>query len=162
MLSRAVRAALLAALLFLPLHAVRAADAPIAVEKPWARAATGKTGAAYLTLANKGSAPDRLIGAASPVAEKAELHESKMANGVMQMRPVGPLELAPGATVTLRPGGYHIMLTGLKQPLKAGTSFSLTLHFEQAGDVQVTVAVEKAGAGMPSHTGHSMDGMKMN
>jgi copper(I)-binding protein len=161
MLSRVACVAALAALLSLPGLAASAADAPIAIEKPWARATTGKTGAVYLTLANKGAAPDRLVGAASPVADKAMVHESKMTNGVMQMRPVGPLELAPGATVTLQPGGYHIMLTGLKEPLKVGSSFPLTLSFEHAGEVAITVAVEKAGA-MPSHTGHSMDGMKMN
>ena len=66
-------------------------NATVAVEKPWARATTGTTGAVYFRIANKGDASDRLTGVKTPVAEKAELHESKMQDGMMEMRPVGPL-----------------------------------------------------------------------
>ena len=146
----------------------------IEVDAAWARATPGsaRDTAAYLKIANKGSAPDRLVGVASPIAAKADLHETKTENGVMRMRPVTALTLAPGQTVELKPSGEHIMLTGLAQPLKAGDSFALTLKFEKAGDVPVTVKVERPGAmGMTPPAGHmdhgamdhgSMDHGRMN
>lgn len=120
----------------------------IVVDKIWARATPGnaRTGAAYLSVTNTGTTPDRLLGVSSPVAEKAELHENKTENGIMKMRPKAPIALKPGETVTLKPGGDHLMLIGLKQPLKEGESFPLTLTFEKAGAVQVTAKVAKAGA----------------
>lgn len=129
----------------------------IVVDKIWARATPGhaQTGAAYLSVTNNGAAPDWLVGASSPVAEKAELHESKIENGVMQMRPKGPVTLKPGETLMLKPGGNHIMLMGLKQPLKEGDSFPLTLTFEKAGALQVTAKVMKAGAMSAGEMGHS-------
>jgi hypothetical protein len=69
-----------------------------------------------------------------------------MENGVMKMRPVGPLVIAPGQSATLKPGANHVMFIGLKHPLKEGETFPLTLSFEKAGDVQVMVQVERAGA----------------
>jgi copper(I)-binding protein len=127
----------------------------IHVDHAFARAAP-RTGGAYLTITNTGTAPDRLLSAAATVAAEASLHESKMQNGVMTMRPLGPLTIAPGKTVALKPGGDHIMLMGLKEPLKPGGSFTLTLTFEKSGAVEVTVPVEKAGAMGP------MPGMKMD
>jgi periplasmic copper chaperone A len=120
--------------------------ATVEVQKAWARATTGAVGAAYFSLVNKGGAPDRLIALKTPVAEKAELHEEKMKNGVMEMRPVGPLLIEPGQSATLKPGARHVMLMGLKHPLKEGEDFPLTLSFEKAGDVRVMVPVQKAGA----------------
>jgi periplasmic copper chaperone A len=147
--------------------AQQSASSPVQVETPWARATTGTTGAAYLAITNKGAGPDRLVALKTPVAEKAELHESKVENGVMTMRPIGPLAIERGQSETLKPGGKHVMLMGLKQPLKEGDSFPLTLSFEKAGDV--TVAVHVAGPGamgadaahdaMPMH---DMGGMKMD
>lgn len=125
----------------------------IKVEAPWARAtiAAQKTGGAYVSLTNSGSAPDRLIGAETPVAEHAEVHEHKHVDGVMQMREVaGGIPVGPGETVTFGPGGYHIMLMGLKQPLTKGSQFPLTLVFEKAGKQTVKVTVEAAGARGPS------------
>jgi copper(I)-binding protein len=116
------------------------------VQHAWARASAGTTGAAYFIVTNKGSAPDRLVAAATPVAGEAELHESKSVFGIMQMRPLGPLDIAPGQSAELKPGANHVMLMGLKQPLKEGDSFPLTLSFEKAGDVEVTVKVERASA----------------
>jgi copper(I)-binding protein len=124
----------------------RAGSAKPEVEHAWARASAGTTGAAYLNISNRGTEPDRLLALSTPVAEKAELHESKMDNGVMKMRPLGPITIAPGQSAVLKPGADHVMLIGLKQPLKAGQKFPLTLKFEKAGDVQVTVQVERAGA----------------
>jgi len=133
-------------ILLLPLLALvtAAGDPPqFQVEHPWARASAGaaKAGAAYLTITDLGE-PDRLIGASTPVAASAELHESMAEMGMMKMRPVAGLDLAQGKPVTLGPGGYHLMLMGLKEPLKAGESFPLTLRFEHAPPLTVTVAVE--------------------
>jgi periplasmic copper chaperone A len=121
----------------------------IKVDQVWARATPGavKTGAIYLTITNTGTEPDTLQGAVStPAADHADLHEMKMENGISEMRPVKSLTIAPGKTVTLEPNGYHIMLTGLKAPLKEGQTVPLTLTFEHAGAEQVTASVAKVGA----------------
>jgi copper(I)-binding protein len=125
----------------------------VEITDSWARATPGKaeTGAAYLTIVS--SVADRLISVSTPVAQKAELHTMSMEAGVMKMRPLGGIDLAPGEKVTLKPGGMHIMLTGLVMPLEAGQSFPLTLNFEKAGSREVTVAVEKAGAMGPQGQG---------
>jgi len=128
----------------------------VQVEKPWARASIGATAAAYLTLLNRGAAPDRLVGTTTPAAKSAQLHETREDGGVMRMRPVKALALAPGAPVTLKPGGLHIMLTGLARPLKPGESFPLTLRFEHAGAVTVTVPVEAAASDRPAGAAEGM------
>lgn len=131
------------------------------VENAWSRAAMqGRTGAVYLTIIDDGGA-DRLTAIASPVAAKAELHESFTENGVAKMRAVGALPVVQGNKVTLAPGGYHIMLMNLKQPLRQGDAFPVTLNFEKAGQVTATVTVQKAGGSMPM--GHdAMGGMNMH
>jgi copper(I)-binding protein len=136
------------------------ADDGIVIADAWARTTPGKapTGAAYLTVTNSGAAADRLVGASSPVAATTELHEDKEENGIMKMRPVPVLPIAPGQSITLKPGGYHLMLTGLKAPLKQGESFPLTLTFEKAGAKEVQVEVGRAG-GM---SGGNMGGMMMH
>ncbi len=120
----------------------------IVVERPWARATpTGaKTGAAYATLINNGSSSDSLLSATTPVADKVQFHSTSEENGVSRMREMDTVEVAPGARVTFSPGGMHIMVVGLKQPLKEGQTFPLTLTFEKAGKVDVTVPVAKVGA----------------
>jgi copper(I)-binding protein len=122
---------------------------------PWARATAGlaRNGAAYLTLSTRGEAVDRLLGAETPVARKAGLHGHLIENGIVKMRPVKAFEVAPGEPVVLEPGGFHIMLMGLKAPLEAGTAFPLTLRFEKAGAIEVEARVESAGAGTPDHQG---------
>jgi periplasmic copper chaperone A len=127
---------------------IAAGDAPqFQVDHPWARASAGaaKTGAAYLTITDQGQ-PDQLTGASTPVADTAEVHESMADMGTMKMRPVAGLPLAPGKPVKLAPGGYHVMLMGLKAPLKQGDTFPLTLRFEHAAPMTVTVTVEAIGA----------------
>jgi hypothetical protein len=107
------------------------------------------TGAAYFTtLENTGARPDRLVHAATPVAARVELHTMSVdAQGVMRMREVDAIELAPKATIRMRPGlGFHLMLVGLKQPLKAGQTFPLSLQFEHAGKVEVNVNVQAVRA----------------
>jgi copper(I)-binding protein len=126
-------------------HGYKAGE--IEIGHPWSRAApAGITGAGYLSLNNKGSTPDRLIGGRAEIARAVEIHSTTMVDGVMRMRPLEGVEIAPGAQVALAPGGMHIMLVGLKQPLVAGSRVPLTLVFEKAGEVQVELAVEAAGA----------------
>jgi periplasmic copper chaperone A len=136
---------------------VAADPAGIACEQVWARptAGAGTTGAAYFTLTNNGPA-DQLIGASTPIAASAGVHETIDDNGVMKMRPVASIALAPDRPVTFRPGGYHVMLIGLKAPLKVGDSFPLTLSFAHAQPLTVTVKVQAGAAGMGSA---SMPGM---
>ena len=136
----------------------------VEVTDAWARATPGKAenGAAYLTIASPTA--DRLTGLTTPVAKAAELHmmtmEGTRDGAMMRMHPLAGVDLPAGQKVTLKPGGAHIMLVGLKEPLRPGQSFPLTLHFEKAGTSEVTVTVEKAGAaaktgamGPHSHTG---------
>ena len=123
------------------------------VTNPWARATAGtaQPGVAYLTI--QSPTPDRLLSVSSPVAKKAELHSMEMSGMVMKMRPMASLDIPAGQPVTLKPGGEHIMLMGLTQPLHAGQSFPLTLNFEKAGTRTVTVPIEKAGAAGPAPQG---------
>ncbi len=147
------RTVLLAAAALLP--AAAAAQAPqVQVAQPWARASAGagRSTAVYLTLRAAGAA-DRLIGATTPVAGMAMLHESFQDHGIARMRMVEGLDLPAGMTVTLKPGGLHIMLTGLKQQLARGGSFPLTLHFANSPPVTVTVPVLAPGASGPQTPG---------
>jgi copper(I)-binding protein len=131
---------------------------PIQVGNPWTRA-TPKGSAvagAYMTISNKGTAPDRLVGGTVTVAGRFEVHSMVMEQGVAKMRPVeGGLEIKPGETVELKPGSFHIMLTGLKQPLEKGQKVKGTLEFEKAGKVDIEYAVEALGAASPAHGGHA-------
>ena len=126
------------------------AQSGIEIKDVWARATPGgaQTAAAYATV--EAPSGDRLTGASTPVAQKAEIHSMTRDNGVMKMRPVEGLDLPAGQQVTLKPGGYHIMLTGLTKPLEAGQSFPLTLDFAKAGAKQVTVTIEKVGSMGPN------------
>ena len=148
------------AALLLSMSAGPAAAGTVAVTEAWARAGTASapTGAAYVTVRNTGNEGDRLVGAASPVAERAELHTHGMEKGVMTMQAVPAIELPAGGSVTLRPGGTHVMLIGMKQALTVGSRFPLTLTFEKAGAVTAEVAVQRAGAmgpaGAEAHGGH--------
>jgi copper(I)-binding protein len=137
---------LAALFLLLPIAAFAQANR-ITIENAWSRPAlAGRVGVVYLTMKDNGR-PDTLTGASSPVAVSAELHESFSDNGVSKMRPVGPIQVAPGKPVTLAPGGLHLMLMGLKQPLKMGETFPVMLTFAKAGEVTANVKVEKPGAG---------------
>lgn len=119
------------------------------VDHPWSRATApqARNGAAYFVLNATGAEGDRLLSAASPAAEKVELHTHLMEDGVMKMRPVTAIEVTPGSPTMLQPGGLHVMLLGLKAPLARGEKFPLTLTFEKAGELKVDVNVEEAGAG---------------
>jgi periplasmic copper chaperone A len=119
------------------------AEDALEVQAPWARATAGRApnGAAYLTIVNPGAVPDRLLAASAPVARMVELHTHLMDGGVMRMRPVSAVEVNPGEPAVLRPGGMHVMLMGLIEPLREGTTFPLTLRFERAGEMTVAVRV---------------------
>ena len=120
----------------------------------------GRDGVVYLTITDTG-AKDTLTGISTPVADKAELHQSFDDHGVMKMRPVSTLQIEPGRPVTLAPGSYHIMLMGLKQNLSKGDSFPITLTFAKAGPVQAIATVAKAGATTSSVDRGNMGGMPM-
>jgi periplasmic copper chaperone A len=122
----------------------------IEVNNGWARATPGKAenGAAYVTIASPTA--DRLVSVSTPLAKQAELHTMEMKGMVMQMRPVAGIDISAGQPVSLKPGGEHIMLLGLTQPLREGQTFPLTLTFEKAGSQAVTVTVEKPGAAGPA------------
>lgn len=114
------------------------------IHHPWARAtvASAKTGAVYLRIENLGEKADRLIGAQTEIAEKAEIHLVSMENDVMQMTPTTALDIPAGGWTELAPMSHHLMLFGLKHPLAESTSFPLSLTFEQAGTINVEVQVQ--------------------
>jgi len=122
---------------------------------PYAPATPGaaRTGAAYLSIENRGTAADRLLAAATPAADKTELHTHIMDGNVARMRQVVAIDIAAGGKVELKPGGLHVMLIGLKQPLRDGDKFPLTLTFEKAGAVTVEIAVQQRRA-TGGHSGH--------
>ncbi len=126
----------------------------ISVEQPFARATPAKVGGVFLTLKNGSGSADRLVKAASPVAENVELHTHIKDGDAMRMRAVENIPVPANGQTALEPGGYHIMLIGLKQPLKEGDSFPLTLTFAKAGSVTVTVPVQKAGSAGAGSGGH--------
>ncbi|MBT1514690.1 copper chaperone PCu(A)C [Bradyrhizobium sp. SRL28] len=135
---------------------IKAGDLVIA--QAWSRATPGgaKIAGGYLTIENKGTAPDRLTAVSGDIAGRVEIHEMAMNNGVMTMRPLEKgLEIEPGKTVKLAPGGYHLMLMDLKNPLKQGEKVPLELRFEKAGKVVVSLDVQGVGAKGPGGAEHS-------
>lgn len=120
----------------------------MAVTDGWSRErpANAAVGGAFMTLHNMEGDEDRLVAASSPIADRVEVHNSVMKDGVMSMMHVEELLIPAGETVTLKPGGYHVMLMGLKKPLAKGTDFPVTLKFARAGEITVTVKVKDAGA----------------
>lgn len=106
-----------------------------------------KSGAAYVSLLNQGADADRLLAVATPAAASAELHRSVMTGDVMEMEAVEAVDLEPGVTVAMDPGGLHVMLMGLAAPLREGGSIEMLLTFERAGKVTVHVPVKGVAAG---------------
>ena len=127
----------------------------VMVHDAWARASAGAASMAAVYLALTGGAqPDRLTGVSTPVAAMAGVHESTANGGVMRMRAVNALPIFPNKTVTLAPGGYHIMLMELSHPLVAGQTFPMTVTFEHAAPVTVEVRVLAIGAGATAGPDH--------
>jgi copper(I)-binding protein len=125
----------------------------IHIAQPWARATPkgATSGAAYITITNKGSASDRVNCLSSDASGQCQIHSMTMEGGVMKMRPVeGGLEIKPGETVTLQPSGFHVMLVALKHPLEQGQTIKTTLKFDHAGMVDVQYPVAAIGASAPA------------
>jgi copper(I)-binding protein len=146
-----------------PLAAARADDMSLMASGAWSRptASAAMAGVVYVTVTDSG-APTTLVSVSTPIAAQAEMHQSLMQNGMMEMLPVKSLPIAPGAPIMFSPGGYHIMLTGLTQPLSAGQTFPLTLTFADGGKVTTKVIVQSMTAGAPASGLGSMNGMKMS
>lgn len=161
MLFRTLLLFLLAALPGLPAVAHEYDLGSLHIGHPYARPTPpgASTGAAYLSIANRGKTPDSLVRASTPRAQATELHSMSMDGNIMRMRQVQAVAAAAGATVKLEPGGFHLMLTGLKQPLKTGERFPLTLHFEKAGQITVEIVVQEVAAA-GSHADHAVHGKK--
>jgi periplasmic copper chaperone A len=164
--------ALLIAPFAAPANAEEIKAGDLVISQGWSRATPGgaKIGGGYLTIENKGTTPDRLIHSSGDFAGKIEVHEMAMKNGVMTMRPVdNGLTIEPGKTVKLAPGGFHLMMFDLKSPLKQGDKVPVTLEFEKAGKVTLSLDVEGIGAQGPAGAGNTdgqmdmknMPGMKM-
>jgi copper(I)-binding protein len=131
------------------------ASAQVAVEDPYARAASpaARSGAAFMLIANEGATDDRLVSAASDVAERVELHTHVMDGDVMRMIHVEEGFAVPaGETIALERGGMHVMFLGLTRPLAQGDTVEVTLSFERAGDVTVAIPVDNER--MPGDMGH--------
>jgi periplasmic copper chaperone A len=154
--------ALIAGLYAAPSRAEDVKAGDLLISQAWTRATPGgaKIGGGYLTIENKGSAPDRLIGVSGNISGRIEVHEMAMNDGVMKMRALDKgLIIEPGKTVKLAPGGYHLMIMDLKEPLKQGDHVPLTLEFEKAGKAQIVLDVQAVGAPGPAA---GMGGMDMN
>ena len=129
----------------------------LTIGQPWSRATPkgARVGAGYLTITNTGTEPDHLVGVALASAGRVEIHAVTMEGGVMRMHPVeGGLEIGPGQTVTLKPGGQHVMFLDLTNPFREGETVEVTLTFERAGTVRVPFKVEGAGAQRPEEAEH--------
>ena len=120
--------------------------------------AAAKVGAGYMTIGNAGTAPDRLVGATTEATPSVELHNMSVKDGLMTMSAVeGGIEVPAGGSVTLAPGGLHVMFIGPKAPFKEGECVAVTLKFEKAGDVPVQLVVGPIGAdAAPDHAGHTL------
>lgn len=159
MLRKLFAALLFFAFLIPPAWAQTIMAGDLHISAPWARASVVQTGAAYVTIENRGSADDRLLSVETEVAGAPQLHEHAMQDGVMRMRQVeGGIPIPAGETVVLEPGGYHMMLMGLNRHLVEGESFKITLRFERAGAVELSVPVRAAAAQDSGHGNHGGDG----
>jgi copper(I)-binding protein len=161
-----VLAALLS-LVALPALAQEFKGGDITIDKAWSRATPkgAAVGAGYLTIRNHGATADKLTGGSADFAAGVSVHEMSKDNGIMRMRElIGGLEVPANGEIVLSPGAYHIMFTGLKQPLEKGQNVKASLTFEHAGTIAVEFAVGGVGAAGPGGTGKpddSMKGMKM-
>ena len=153
---KSVLSSLLAATFILagPASAQEYKAGSIEIKHPWSRATPkgAEIAGGYMKLINTGTEPDRLIGGSTANAGKFEIHESAMEGGVMKMRPLPKgIEIKPGQTVELKPGSYHLMFVGLKEPFEKGKRVKGTLRFEKGGTVDVENAVEAVGGTPQGH-----------
>ena len=154
MLARRLFLAAAVSVLVLPAMAQDYKIGSLEITTPWSRATppSARTGGGFMTITNKGTTADRLVTARSSVSDKVEIHEVQMDGSVMRMRELAKgLEIPPGATVMLKPGGYHIMFMELKAPFAKDAKVPLTLVFEKAGSLDVQLNVEAMGAMPQGH-----------
>ncbi len=142
----------LIAVLSIVLSSAALANAEVSVQDPWSRATarTATTGAVYFTLVNRNGEADRLVAAASSAAKTVELHTHLEEDGVLRMRPVEGVDVPAAGQVSFRPGGLHVMLIGLRSPLKEGKTVPVTLTFEKTGTVTVEARILPVGARPPN------------
>ena len=150
-MNRAIGMLVVVLCLFLPatgMSAGQTRDGDLVIERAWARASIGtsRPAAAYFTVINNGDEADRLAGISSPVAAMAEVHAVTEENGVMRMHPAGPVEVTPNSRLVLEPGGLHVMLMQLREPLVKDGSVTLELQFERAGTMTVEAPVFGPGS----------------
>lgn len=145
------------------LSGAKADDMRLMASGGWSRptATAAMAGVVYVTVTDSG-APTTLVSVSTPIAAQAQMHQSLMQNGMMEMLPVTSLPIAPGKPISFSPGGYHIMLTGLTKPLSPGQTFPLTLTFADGGKVTTTVTVQSMTDAAPAGTMSGMGGMKMS
>ncbi len=148
-----IRALMLAAALCIPGLAAAADSTPLQVEAPYARAVPpmARNSGAFMVLRNPGEQPVRVIGARSDVSEVTELHTHIHDRGVMRMRRVDFIEVPARGQVELKPGGYHVMLIGLKRPLQAGDPVHLVLTLDNGGQIKVDLEARQTGMGPMQH-----------
>ncbi|WP_020174720.1 copper chaperone PCu(A)C [Methyloferula stellata] len=135
-----------------PADAQATSAGSITIAQPWARATPpgAKIGGGYFTLINNGDQTDRLVSLSTGISDRAEVHEMSMKDGIMSMRELADgLAVPAHGSVELKPGSFHVMFVGLKQPLKQGEHFPATLTFEKAGPVTVEFAIKSIGAMKP-------------
>jgi copper(I)-binding protein len=147
-------------LLVSPVRAQQVKAGDLVITQAWSRATPGgaKVAGGYLTIENRGSTADRLIGGSGDITDRIEVHEMTTSNGVMTMRALDKgLVIEPGKTVKLAPGGYHLMMFDLKSPLKQGDKMPVTLEFEKAGKVKLSFDVLGVGAQGPAAASGGMD-----
>jgi len=149
------------ALLFALALAASPALAQVSIDQPWMRATApgAKVAGGFMIVSNKGEAPDRLVAAASPLAERVELHVHIDDGGVMKMRQVQGFDVPASGRFELKPGGAHLMFVNIRRPIKEGEKIPVTLTFEKAGEVKAEYRVGGLGAMGPAGAGHG-GGMK--
>jgi periplasmic copper chaperone A len=147
-------------------HEYQAGD--LKIHHPWSRVTPDGARAAggFMTITNTGTVSDKLVGGTFVLSDKFEVHEMSMTDGVMKMRQLeNGLEIKPGQTVELKPGSFHVMMIGLKQPMKDGDKIKGTLVFERAGTIDVDYKIEPIGTRSSAgphhdHTVHSPEPKK--
>ena len=141
-------------------HAHSYKSGTLEIGHPWAREtpAAAAVGAGYFKVKNTGTEPDRLIGAESDAAATVEMHESTTENGIAKMRAVTSIEIPAGTDLAFAPGGYHLMLLGLKEGLAEGMRIPAVLIFEKAGRIEVELAVESRSYGATKNGEHPPSG----
>ena len=131
----------------------------LTIDQPWARVTiANRPAAGYMTIINNGDEPDRVLSAASPKADRVELHTHTMQDGVMKMAPAGIIEIPANGQVEFAPGGLHLMIFGLKALPKLGDSLPVTMNFERSGSIDLEFEVGEPGQAVPApamdHSGH--------